>query len=126
MVKKVMIACLILAVISAVVYVLMGVGLLKAGDLTGESMPAFYYIIPGGYLIGGLLVLLNKRWLLLTGAIINAFTIVMFYTMYATQPDVMLSAPGLMTKIAQVLLEIGLIYLIVMYTRRSMLARASE
>jgi hypothetical protein len=33
--------------------------------------------------------------------------------MYADQPDVMWSAPGLMTKIAQVLMLAGLIYLII-------------
>lgn len=33
--------------------------------------------------------------------------------MYADQPDVMFSAPGLITKIAQIFLEAGLIYLIV-------------
>ena len=116
MIKKVMLGCTAMAIISAIAYTLMGVGLLQAGGLTGgETMPAFYYVIPGGYVVGGLLVLLRKRWLLLTGATVNAFTILVFYTAYAARPDVMLSAPGLITKIAQVLLEIGLIYLIATY-----------
>ncbi len=112
--KKFMLVCLAMALISALIYVLLGIGVMHAGDLTsGDGIPAFFYIIPAGYVIGGLLILLKKRWLWITGAVINAFTIVMFYTAYAARPDILLSAPGLITKIAQVLLEIGLIYLIV-------------
>ncbi|HUT68915.1 MAG TPA: hypothetical protein VMW86_10275 [Dehalococcoidales bacterium] len=119
MMKSVMIACLILALIAVVAYVLMGIGVIQPGDLqTDDTMPAFYYIIPVGYLIIGVLVLLKKRWLWITLAAFNAFTIVVFYAMYAGQPDVMFSAPGLITKIAQILLEIGLIYLIITFKRK--------
>jgi len=119
MIKSVMIACLILALIAVVAYVLMGIGVIQPGDLqTDDTMPAFYYIIPVGYLIIGVLVLLKKRWLWITLAAFNAFTIVVFYAMYAGQPDVMFSAPGLITKIAQILLEIGLIYLIITFKRK--------
>ena len=62
-------------------------------------------------------VLLKRRWLRITGACINAFAIVGFYTLYAARPDIMLSAPGLPNKIAQVFLEAGLIYLIVTFKR---------
>lgn len=116
--KLVMFACLAMALISALVYVLMANGMMHAGDIMYEEpAPAYLYIIPAGYAIGGLLALLEKRWLWIAGAIINAFTIVVFYSAYARQPDIMLSAPGLITKIAQVLLEIGLIYLIITFTR---------
>jgi len=119
MMKSVMIACLILALIAVVAYVLMGIGVIQPGDLqTDNTMPTFYYIIPVGYLIIGVLVLLKKRWLWITLAAFNAFTIVVFYAMYAGQPDVMFSAPGLITKIAQILLEIGLIYLIITFKRK--------
>jgi len=119
MMKSVMIACLILALIAVVAYVLMGIGVIQPGDLqTDDTMPTFYYIIPVGYLIIGVLVLLKKRWLWITLAAFNAFTIVVFYAMYAGQPDVMFSAPGLITKIAQILLEIGLIYLIITFKRK--------
>jgi hypothetical protein len=123
MVKKVMYGCLAMAVVSALAYALVGVGVLKAGELTGDAIPPFYYVIPAGYFIGGLLVLLRKRWLLIIGLILNALAIVGFYTMYSARPDVMLSAPGLIIKIAQILLEIGLVYLIVTYRRGN---RASE
>ncbi len=112
--KRIMLVCLAMALISALIYVLLGIGVMHAGDLTpGDGIPAFFYIIPAGYIIGGVLILLKKRWLWITGAAINALPIVMFYTAYAGRPDIMLSAPGLITKIAQVLLEIDLIYLIV-------------
>ena len=117
--KNIMLVCLTLALISALIYVLLGIGIMHAGDLTSDDgIPAFFYIIPGGYVIGGLLVLLKKRWLWITGAVINALPIVIFYAAYAARPDVLLSTPGLITKIAQVLLEIGLIYLIVIFKRK--------
>ena len=54
-----MLGCLTLALISALIYVLLGIGIMHAGDMTsGDGIPAFFYIIPGGYVIGGLLVLL--------------------------------------------------------------------
>ena len=116
--RTVMIAGLTMALISALVYVLMGIGIMEVPELTSdEAMPAFYYVIPAAYVIIGLLIYVKKRWLLMTLASVNAFTIVVFYSAYATQPGVMLSAPGLITKIAQVILEAGLIYLIVTFKR---------
>ncbi len=112
--KIMMFACLALALVAVVGYVLMGVGIIKPGNLMEtEGMPAFYYVIPAGYAVIGFLVLLKKRRVWITLAIINAFTIVVFYAKYATQSDVMLSDPGLITKIAQILMEAGLIYLII-------------
>jgi hypothetical protein len=118
--KTVAITCVILALIAALAYVLMGIGILTPGDLVAdeETMPAFYYIMPVAYVIMGFLVLLKKRWLWIALAAVNAFTILVFYAMYADQPDVMLSAPGLITKIAQIIMEIGLIFLIATYQRK--------
>ena len=119
MTKAIILICLVMALISALIYVLMAVGIMLPGDLiSDESLPAYFYIIPAGYVIGGFLILLKKRWLWITGATINAFTIIVFYTTYAGRADIMLSAPGLITKIAQVLMEVGLIYLIVTYKRK--------
>lgn len=119
MVKTVMWTCFILAIAAAAAYVLLGVGVLKAGDLTDEAMPPFYYIIPAFYLAMGIVIFLKKRWLLIADAGIAAFTIAVFYAMYPNQPDVMWSAPGLITKIAQVLMLAGLIYLIIAYKSKS-------
>ena len=116
--RNVMIVGMAMALISALVYVLMGIGVMEVPDLTtDEAMPAFYYVIPVAYVIMGILIFFKRRWLLIILTIINAFTIVVFYAAYATQPDIMLSAPGLITKIAQILLEIGLIYLIITFKR---------
>ena len=110
--------CLILALLSALAYVLLILGVLKVGDMmSDEGVPAYFYIVPAGYAIGGLLILLKKRWLWIIGAIVNAIPIVVFYAAYAGRPDIMLSAAGLITKIAQVLLEACLVYLIVTFKR---------
>jgi len=59
------------------------------------------------------LILLKKRWIWVTGAIINAIPIIGFYAMWTSRSDVMFSGPGLMTKIPQILLEAALIYLLI-------------
>jgi hypothetical protein len=117
--KRIMLFCLVLALISASNYTLLILGILKAGEMiTPEGgVPAFFYVVPAGYVIGGLLILVEKRWLWIIGAIINAIPIVVFYAAYAGRPDVMLSAAGLIAKTSQILLEIGLIYLIVTFKR---------
>ncbi len=102
----------IMALIAAVAYILMGVGVLTPGSLGGDDMPVFYYIIPVAYLVMGVLVFSRFRRVRIAEAIIVAFTIVVFYAKYINQPDVMWSAPGLITKIAQVIMLAGLIYLI--------------
>jgi hypothetical protein len=110
----------ILALVAALGYLLMGVGVttvpekpLNDTSSDNDAPPGFDWIMFGGYLAGGLLILLKKRWLLITGAVLNAIPIIGFYAMWASRTDVMLSAPGLMTKIPQILLEIGLIYWLV-------------
>jgi hypothetical protein len=112
--KKIMFVSLALALIAALGYFLMDIGVIHPGDLTGESAPpGFDWIMMGGYAVGGMLIFWKKRWLWIAGAAINALVVVMFIIMYLDQSDVMFSAPGLITKIAQILLEIGLVYLIV-------------
>jgi hypothetical protein len=120
MTKKIMLVCMVLAFISALIYVLMAQGIMHAGDLSpgDEGLPPYFYIVPGGYVLGGLLILVKKRWLWITGAVINGFGVAMFYYAYYAKTEIMLSAPGLITKVAQILMEIGLIYLIVTYKRK--------
>lgn len=114
-----MLFCLAMALVSASVYTLLASGIVKVGDMSPEGgVPAFFYVVPISYAIGGFLILLKKRWLWIIGAIVNAIPIVVFYAAYAERPDIMLSAAGLITKIAQVLLEVGLIYLIATFKRK--------
>jgi len=84
------------------------------GDITAEEGPAgITYVAAGSYLVGGLLILLRRRWLWVMGAVINALVILFFFTRYQARPAVLLSPAGIVSKAAQILLEVGLIYLIV-------------
>jgi hypothetical protein len=103
---------LAMAIVAALTYVLLGAGVLTAGSLGADAMPSFYYIIPAAYVIMGIFVLSRWRWIKILSAVVVVFTIGVFYTKYASQPDVMWSAPGLITKIAQIIMLAGLIYLI--------------
>jgi len=112
--KATLVSLLGLALLAALVYFLMGAGVLQPGDLdTGEAPPAIPYFLGACYVGGGLLILTGKRWLWVVGTILNGLVIVGFFAIHAARPAVLLSLPGLATKSAQVLLEIGLIYLIV-------------
>lgn len=93
-------------------------GLLAAGVLgTGGYQPE-----PGSegivlasatcYALGGALVLLRRRWLWIVGAVVNALVLLMFFSAYAGDPSVLLSAGGLATKGAQVPLEVALLVLV--------------
>ena len=65
-----------LALLAALSYVLMGPGVLGVGDLdTSEAPAAITYVAAGGYLLGGLLILLRRRWLWIVGAVINALVV---------------------------------------------------
>jgi len=112
--KATLLGLLTLALLAALVYFLMGAGLLQPGDLPADDAPAgIAYFAGACYVAGGLLILAGKRWLWAIGAVINALVIAGFYAIHAARPAVLLSLPGLATKSAQILLEIGLIYLIV-------------
>jgi hypothetical protein len=114
--KKVIWLCFALALVAAMVYLLSGLGVLSSGaQKVREYASVMPFIASACYLVGGLLILLKKRWLWIIGAVINVMVIGIFYSFYITQPNIMLSVPGLATKISQVLLEAGLIYLILNY-----------
>ena len=102
-----------LASLAALSYILMELNLLGVGDLKADEKPAgIIYVAVGCYLLGGLLILLRKRGLLIFGAVINAMVMFFFFAAYQNRPAVMFSAGGLVSKIAQILLEIALLYLI--------------
>jgi hypothetical protein len=104
-----------LAIFTALAYLLMAWSILGVGDLQMDEKPAgIIYFAAGCYLVGGLLILLQNRWLLLFGAFINAMVILFFFNLYQNRPAVMLSPGGLISKIAQILLEIALIYILVL------------
>lgn len=108
-----------LALTASLSYVLMALNILGVGDLQMDEKPAvIIYVAAGCYLLGGLLILTRNRWLLLFGAFINAMVILFFFNMYQNRPAVMFSAGGLISKIAQILLEVALFYVIVVFWKK--------
>ncbi|MDD5311462.1 MAG: hypothetical protein PHO26_00305 [Dehalococcoidia bacterium] len=125
--NKVIWLCFGLAVAAAVVYLLSGSGVLSSNaPKVREYASAIPYIASACYLVGGLLILLKKRWLWIIGAVINALVIGIFYSFYMAQPAIMLSVPGLATKISEILLEAGLIYLILNYKQAGLGKESAE
>lgn len=117
---RVMWLAITLAIFTALTYVLIAFNVLGVGDLQmDEKPPAIIYIAAGCYLLGGLLILLRRRWLLIFGAGINALVILFFFRMYQDRPAVMFSPGGLISKIAQTLLELALLYIITVNWRKS-------
>ena len=104
-----------LAVFTALAYVLMVWNILGVGDLQMDEKPTgIIYFAAGCYLLGGLLILLHNRWLLLFGAFINAMVILFFFNLYQDRPAVIFSPGGLVSKVTQILLEVALVYIIVL------------
>ncbi len=117
---RVMWLAVALAVVAAVSYVLIGFNLLAVGDLQkAEASATIIYVAAGSYLLGGQLILLRRRWLLMIGAVINALVMLAFVSAYLDRPAVLFSPGGLATQAAQLLLEASLIYLIITDWRRS-------
>jgi hypothetical protein len=113
-----------LALLAALTYVLMQMNVLGVGDLATAEKPAgIIYAAAGGYVLGGLLILLRRRWLWVVGAVINGLVIMAFLNFYQERPSVLFSPGGVASKTAQFLLELGLVYLIISDWRRARRAR---
>ena len=109
-----------LAILTALAYLLIAQNVLSVGDLSvAKDGGAIIYVAAGCYLVGGLLILLRNRWLLLFGEFINALVILFFFSMYQSRPEVMFSPGGLVSKIAQILLEILLLLVLIANWKRS-------
>jgi hypothetical protein len=109
-----------LALITALSYILMQFNILGVGDLQiGEKPAGIIYVAASFYFLGGLLILLRNRWLLLFGAFINAMVVLFFFNLYQNRPAVMFSPGGLVSKIAQILLEFTLLYVIAVNWKKS-------
>ena len=118
-VKRIMIGCMVLAFIAAVFYILLASRVITASTLESKDWQhVLVYVAGGCYILGGLLILAKKRWLWIIGLVMNTLVIAFFFVMYRNNPAVMLSLPGLGTKIPQIILEVGLIYLIATYQRK--------
>jgi hypothetical protein len=116
--KFLMIACLVLSLVAAAVYILMGTDVISVPGLkSGDAPPGIVFAAGGCYILGGVLILARRRWLWITGLVMNTLVLVIFFMMYNQKPEIMFSVPGLGTKIAQILLEAGLVYLIATFKR---------
>jgi hypothetical protein len=109
-----------LAIMTALSYLLMQFNILGVGDLQVDEKPAgIIYIAAGCYLLGGLLILLRNRWLMLFGVFMNTMVLFFFFSMYQNRPAVIFSPGGLVSKTAQILLEFALFYVIVVNWKKS-------
>ena len=109
---------MVLAFIAAVFYILLASRVITASNLESKDWQhVLVYVAGGCYILGGLLILAKKRWLWITGLVMNTLVMAFFFVMYRNNPAVMLSLPGLGTKIPQIILEAGLIYLIATFQR---------
>jgi len=114
--KGIMIGCMVLAFIAAVFYVLLAAGIITVPSLADKGDHRAIILVAGGcYILGGLLILAKKRWLWIVGLVMNTLVMGIFFIMYSKNPAVILSLPGLGTKIPQIILEVGLVYLIATY-----------
>ena len=114
--KGIMIGCMVLAFISAVFYVLLAASIITVPSLASKDWQhVLIYVAGGCYILGGLLILAKKRWLWIIGLVMNTLVMVFFFVMYSKNPAVILSLPGLGTKIPQIILDVGLVYLIATY-----------
>lgn len=111
-----------MSLIAAVAYILAWSGVFYAGDITatGESPPAIFFVAGVFYILVGSLIHVERRWLYITLGIVNALVILIFFQMWADRPDVLTSTAGLCTKIAQFLLEVGIMYLVINTKRRTL------
>jgi len=110
---RVMWLAVALALLAALAYMMIAWDFLSIGDLqTAKAGVVIIYVSAGSYLLGGLLIPLRQRWLWTIGAVINALVILFFINQYQERPAVMFSPGGVATKVAQLLLEVMLIYLI--------------
>ena len=116
--KRFLVASFILAIVAAVFYFLLGTHVITVPVTIEDAPHGIAYIAGGCYLLGGILILVRKRWLWIIGLVMNTLVIVFFFYRYSHQPEIMFSVPGLGTKIPQILLEIGLLYLIISYRKQ--------
>ncbi len=123
--KAITIGCTALALAAAVFYFLMGAGVVTVPSLNaGDAAVGIVYAAGACYALGGLLILIRKRWLWVVGLVMNALVIGVFFVMYKDKPDIMFSVAGLTTKIPQILLEVGLIYLVANFRKTALVAMA--
>jgi hypothetical protein len=111
--KGMMIGCVILALIAAAVYLLMGDSTIAVPTPNTGAAPALLISAAGDcYALGALMILVRKRWLWIAGLAVNTLVVAVSLIFAILNPDIMFTPPGAATIITQVLLEAGLAYLV--------------
>ncbi len=122
--RFVIFGAVLLAFLAALAYLLIAQHILAIGEYSQTEGPAgIIYAAAGCYLVGGLLILTRRRWLWLIGAVINALVILFFLQMYQHRPSILFSPGGIVTKAAQLFLEVLLVYLIFTFRSHSQSAK---
>jgi hypothetical protein len=103
-----------LALATALAYVAIGLKWLPVGIPMEGEIEIFPWVAAAGYTVGGLLILLRRRWLWITGWVINALVLWMYVSLHWAEPWVLWSAGGIVSKIPQALLVLTLLELIVL------------
>ena len=100
--------------LASLAYVLLALDVLGAGGLEAdEGSATIVFVAAACYAIGGLLITLRRRWLWIAGAVMNGLVLLMFFSVYAERPSILLSSGGLATKGPQILLALALLALVV-------------
>jgi hypothetical protein len=104
---------MVLAFIAAIFYFLIAINIIAVPHVSSvNGPPGWAYLSGVCYALGGILISLKKRWLWIVGLVMNTLVMGVFFTIHLRTPEIIFSLPGLGTKIAQVLLEGALIYLV--------------
>ena len=110
---------MVLAFIAAIFYVLLAAGIISVPSLASKDWQrTLIYVAAGCYVLGGLFILAKKRWLWIVGLVMNTLVMAFFFIMYSSNPAVIFSLPGLGIKIPQIIVEVGLVYLIATYHKK--------
>jgi hypothetical protein len=113
----------VFAVVAAVAYFIVAAGL-APGDPTAP--PAGVMLLAGlAYLVGAGLIQLNRRWLLVTGAILNPLVIVAFFVSFLLG-NAEIEVVSLVSKLAQVGLQVTLLMLLRRHASASVTVEAHE
>lgn len=119
--KGILSATVAMAIVTAITYIFMSLGLLGMGNITADEkqkVDIIFYVAAGSYFVGAILIFARRRWLWITGAVMNLLVIAMYLKLQLGNSVVLLSSGGLLSKLAQLLLELGLIYLIATYRKK--------
>jgi hypothetical protein len=119
--KGILSATVAMAIVTAITYIFMALGLLGMGNITAaekQKVDMIFYVAAGSYFLGAMLIFARRRWLWIAGAVMNLLVIAMYLKLQSGNTIVLMSSGGLSSKLAQLLLELGLIYLIATYRKK--------